>query len=116
MSISANVNTDSRGNVILHMKGDLDYQYSQPFRSELTKLIGENPNSTITLDMNGIDFVGSSGIGQFVETIKTVDTNSQLRLSGVKTEFLRVFKLYNFDAEKYMTEEELEQAFSKKRQ
>jgi anti-sigma B factor antagonist len=81
------------------MNGGLDYENSLPLRTELQELTTQNPASKITIDMHSLDFVGSSGIGIFVETLQILNKNkSQIKLSNVKTEFMKVFKLYNFDA------------------
>ncbi|MBY0414420.1 MAG: STAS domain-containing protein, partial [Bdellovibrionales bacterium] len=69
MAMKAQIHTDSLGNIIVHMSGGLDYENSIPLRQELHELTVKNPTCTITLDMNGLDFVGSSGIGIFVETL-----------------------------------------------
>jgi anti-sigma B factor antagonist len=106
MAMKAQIHTDSHGNIIVHMSGGLDYENSIPLRMELTELSQKNPACTITLDMNALDFVGSSGIGIFVETLHILNKNrDQVKLSNVKTEFLKVFKLYNFDAFKLMENE-----------
>lgn len=106
MAIKAQIHTDSEGNIIIQMAGGLDYDNSLPLRNELQELTRKNPTSIITLDMHSLDFVGSSGIGLFVETLHLLNKNkSQIRLSNVKTEFLKVFKLYNFDAFKLMEKE-----------
>ena len=106
MAMKAQIRTDSQGNIIVHMSGGLDYENSIPLRQELTDLSTKNPACTITLDLNALDFVGSSGIGIFVETLHILNKNkSQIKLSNVKTEFLKVFKLYNFDAFKRMEQE-----------
>lgn len=95
----AHVSTDATGNITVHMKGDLDYDNNIPLRNELEFLMKKHPNSTITVDMDGMDFVGASGIGIFAETIRLLNKKKdQIRLCNVKTEFMRVFKLYNFDA------------------
>ncbi|MBL6989402.1 MAG: STAS domain-containing protein [Bacteriovoracaceae bacterium] len=97
--MKAVVHTNSNGDITVHMQGGLDYNTGVPFREELEMLTKENPTSTITLDMDSLDFVGSSGIGLFVETIISLNKlKAQIRLANVKTEFLRVFKLYDFDA------------------
>ncbi len=58
-----------------------------------------NPLSTITLDMNRVEFVGSSGIGLFVDTLRILDNKKgSIKLANVKTEFMKVFKLYKLDA------------------
>lgn len=99
MAMKAQIRTDSQGNITVHMNGGLDYENSLPLRLELQELTVQNPASTITLDMHSLDFVGSSGIGIFVETLQILNKNkSQIKLSNVKTEFMKVFKLYNFDA------------------
>jgi|SRR4051812_44638668 anti-sigma B factor antagonist len=106
MAMKAQIRTDSQGNITVHMNGGLDYENSLPLRVELQELTQQNPASTITLDMHALDFVGSSGIGIFVETLQILNKNkSQIKLSNVKTEFIKVFKLYNFDAFKLMEAE-----------
>lgn len=106
MAMKAQIRTDSQGNITIHMNGGLDFENSLPLRLELQELSVKNPASTITLDMHSLDFVGSSGIGIFVETLQILNKNkSQIKLSNVKTEFLKVFKLYNFDAFKLIEDE-----------
>ncbi len=124
MAMKAQIHTDSQGNIIVHMSGGLDYENSIPLRQELQELSQKNPTCTITLDMHALDFVGSSGIGIFVETLHILNRNrDQIKLSNVKTEFLKVFKLYNFDAFKLMEEqfdtdetENLNQKFGNRKQ
>lgn len=106
MAMKAQIRTDSQGNITIHMNGGLDYENSLPLRLELQELTTQNPASTITLDMHSLDFVGSSGIGIFVETLQILNKNkAQIKLSNVKTEFMKVFKLYNFDAFKLIESE-----------
>ncbi len=106
MAMKAQIRTDSQGNITVHMNGGLDFENSLPLRQELQELSTKNPASTITLDMHSLDFVGSSGIGIFVETLQILNKNkSQIKLSNVKTEFIKVFKLYNFDAFKLIEAE-----------
>ncbi|AUN98544.1 anti-sigma factor antagonist [Bacteriovorax stolpii] len=124
MAMKAQIHTDSQGNIIVHMSGGLDYENSLPLRLELQELSKKNPTCTITLDMHALDFVGSSGIGIFVETLHILNKNrDQVKLSNVKTEFLKVFKLYNFDAFKLIEEqfetdetENLHQKFGNRKQ
>lgn len=96
MSMKAQIERDANGNIIVQMKGDLDYENSAPFRNELLEIISENPTVDITLNMQNVDFVGSSGIGHFVSTLTTINRDqTKIRLSNVRSEFLKVFKLYN---------------------
>lgn len=98
MTMKARVRTDASGNITVHMEGDLDYENSIPLKRELESLTSENPTSTITIDLNRLDFVGSSGIGFFVDTIRILNQKKdQIKLSNVSNEFIKVFKLYNLD-------------------
>ncbi len=98
MSMKARVRTDASGNITIHMEGGLNYQNSIPLRQQLETITTQNPSSTITLDLHRLDFVGSSGIGFFVETIKAInDKRDQIRVSNVKNEFIKVFKLFDLD-------------------
>lgn len=94
MSMSAQIRTDSSGNITVHMTGSLDFENTLPLKKELDKLTSENPASTITIDMLSLDFVGSSGISFFIQTINNLnEKKSQIQLSNVKNEFLKVFKV-----------------------
>jgi anti-sigma B factor antagonist len=97
MSMKSEIRRDSYGNITVHMKGGLDYEYSIPLRDELNRLAKQYPESSITIDMAGLDFVGSSGIAHFVETIKIIHTHKrgEVNLSNVNHEFKKVFKLFN---------------------
>lgn len=106
MSMKANILRDASGNIIVHMQGDLNYDHSLPLRNELQSIAKSNPNSTITIDLGAIDFVGSSGICQFVETVKDLKENrkAQVSLSNVKPEFLKIFRLYSLNEADYVAE------------
>ncbi len=99
--LKTNIITDAHGNITVQIGGDLDYEYSIPFRNHLATLIDENPHAHINIDLAGVDFVGSSGICHFVETVKLVNKkwNHKLSLSNVRGEFIKVFKLYELNEE-----------------
>lgn len=106
MSMKANVLRDACGNIIVHMQGDLNYDHSEPLRNELNAIAKANPNAKITIDIGAIDFVGSSGICHFVETVKYLKENrrSQVSLSNVKPEFLKIFRLLSLNEADYVAE------------
>lgn len=88
------------------MQGDLNYDHSLPLRNELNTIAKSNPNTKITIDLGAIDFVGSSGICHFVETVKILKENMKhnISLSNVKPEFLKIFKLYSLNEADYVAE------------
>jgi anti-sigma B factor antagonist len=101
MSMKANILRDAMGNITVQMQGDLDYEHSSPLREELNELSAKNPHAKITVDLGGIDFVGSSGICHFVETVQSInvkkDDYNKMSLSNVSQEFRKIFKLYKID-------------------
>lgn len=98
MGMKARLRTDSSGNITVHVEGGIEFETGNPFRKQLGTLLKENPSSSITIDMNRLDFVGSSGISHFVETLRILDQKTKrVYLSNVKSEFRRVFKLYDFN-------------------
>lgn len=106
MTMKANVLRDANGNIIVHMQGDLNYDHAAPLRQELQAISSQNPNSSMTIDLGAIDFVGSSGICHFVETVKWLKENrkANVNLSNVKPEFLRIFKLFSLNEADYVAE------------
>jgi anti-sigma B factor antagonist len=105
MAMKAHVRTDSSGNVTVYMRGDLDYENNSLIKGQLLELLDENPAGTITLDLNNMDFIGSSGIGIFVETIKILnEKRNAIKLANVHSDFLKVFQLYDKSALEYLIE------------
>lgn len=96
MPLEASVHTDAIGNLTVQLVGSLDYENNIPLKIQLEDLVQKNPLSNITLDMHFLDFVGSSGIGHFVELVNILNTGRiRIYLSNVKPEFIKVFKLFN---------------------
>ena len=107
MSMQAKMIRDAQGNIVIHMQGDLNYEHSIPLRQELQVLAVKHPNAKITIDLGAIDFVGSSGICHFVETLKLLKENNKriISLGNVRTEFVKVFRLYGLDEAEHLAEQ-----------
>jgi len=96
MPLEASVHTDAIGNLTVQLVGSLDYENNIPLKKQLENLVDKNPLSKITLDMHFLDFVGSSGIGHFVDLVNGLNKETiHIYLSNVKPEFIKVFKLFN---------------------
>lgn len=97
MALTANIYTDVNGNVIIPMHGHLNYEINAPLKKELEYLLKTYPTITVTLDFQSVEFVGSSGISTFVDLVNGLNSseeNKRLRLSNVKSEFMKIFRLY----------------------
>ena len=107
MGLNAQIRTDALGNITVYMNGDLSYDYNNKLRNEIVEISDNHPHSIITLDMHSLDFVGSSGISKFVDLLKFLKKKnpSKYKISNIKSEFLKVFEIYNFNAYEMMTNE-----------
>lgn len=99
MTIKADILRDALGNITVQMRGDLEYSNSIPLKLKLKELLGKNPHSKVTVDLGGIDFVGSSGICHFVESIHLLNKDSiskkRIGITNVSDDFKKIFRLYS---------------------
>lgn len=99
MSIKSKISTDVNGNVVVQMHGGFDYEWGITLNQELQKIAQKHQNRNIIIDLDNMEFVGSSGIGDFVATLNSIQNhnNNSITLINVRSEFQKVFKLYNLD-------------------
>jgi anti-sigma B factor antagonist len=104
----AKTDSSSNENTIYYlMPQSLDYENNHMIRLHLLTVARDYPQHTIILDFNEMDFVGASGIGILVETLKQVRLQvKMLKVIHLKTEFIKVFRLYQFDEESKNSTEE----------
>lgn len=101
MSMKANVLVDAMGNIIIQMQGDISVDTTASFREQINSLVKNNPSANVSIDMSALEFVGSSGISHFVETLKIMRLKraDAITLRNVDSDFEKVFKLYGLNAE-----------------
>lgn len=81
----------SSGVVVVELKGRLDFETSEPFRRTcLERLVQEK----VVFDLKHLNFVGSLGLKDFVDTLDSMAQKSGLgvRFCGVSSEFRRLFE------------------------
>lgn len=93
-----------KGNVtIVSMDGKVDYEAQEPLKKDLRKLL--EPSKTdavatkIIFNFENLEFVGSSGISAFVQTLREFNARSphKPRYVGVKNEFKKVIQAFDPD-------------------
>lgn len=74
---------------VISISGALTIEETQPFREICLKRFAGHK---IVFNMEKAAFVGSTGIQAFLETLKTIDQNTDhgVRLVGVRSEFRRM--------------------------
>lgn len=101
MSMKANIIVDAMGNIVVQMEGDISVDTTICFREQINHLVQNNPSATVAIDMSALEFVGSSGISHFVETLKLMrlKRTQVITLKNVDSDFEKVFKLYGLNDE-----------------
>lgn len=86
--------------IVISMDGRLDFETSVPLREDLNKVIRQARTDSvaqIVFNLEKLEFVGSSGISSFVQTLKdfnaTVETRP--RYLNVRSEFKRIIKAFD---------------------
>ena len=86
------------------MDGKLDFETHIPFREDLSRIIrnakSDSTPSKIIFNFERLEFVGSSGISSFVQTLKEFNAVSPSRpqYHNVRSEFKRVIKAFDEEA------------------
>ena len=87
--------------MVVTMDGKLDYETQEPLKQDLLRLAKNvNTDSTptkIIFNLENLDFVGSSGISAFIQTLKDFGSRSTTkpRFCNVKSEFRKVMKAFD---------------------
>jgi anti-anti-sigma factor len=87
--------------LIVSMNGKLDFETSMPLREDLSKIIRETRTDSspkkIIFNLEKLDFVGSSGISNFVQTLREFNQAAPIkpRYCNVKSEFQKVIKAFD---------------------
>ena len=105
--------------IIVSMDGKLDFETAVPLREDLNRIArqakGDCVPKKVIFNFENLDFVGSSGISSFVQTLKEFNATipSKPRYCHVKSEFRRVIKAFDEEAvfEFYDNEERAKKSF-----
>ncbi len=66
---------------------------TEPVKEELKKLFNK-PNTKLILDLEGIEFIDSSGFGVFLSIMKTANNNyGYFKICNITPEVMELFKL-----------------------
>lgn len=87
------------------MDGRVDFETQEPLRKDLRKLLQPSTAKTdavatkIIFNFENLEFVGSSGISAFVQTLREFNARSPSRPQyvGVKSEFKKVIQAFDPD-------------------
>lgn len=100
MAMKTNVKRNG-DTVIVSMDGKLEFENQDPLKENLKTLINrvktDSVAAKIIFNLEKLEFVGSSGISSFVQTLNEINKESTIRprYCGVKSEFKRIMKAFD---------------------
>jgi stage II sporulation protein AA (anti-sigma F factor antagonist) len=91
MELSARIS----GNVLIcTVKGELDHHTAEEFRNFMDRNLANNPVKHLMLDLSGLSFMDSSGIGALIGRYKKVSsTGGKVVVVNENKQVSRVFKV-----------------------
>ncbi len=100
--------------VVKPVEKRLDAKVAVSFKESMVEFINTGSN-LIVLDLSGVDFVDSSGLGAIVSSLKVLGRKGDIVISGVGTSVLQMFSLTRMDKvfKMFSTQEEALQAISR---
>ena len=87
--------------IIVNVDGKLNYEGQLPLKEDLTKIISNNMTDTtpkkIIFNLEKLEFVGSSGISSFVQTLKEFNQRSPSKPAycNVRSEFQKIIRAFD---------------------
>ena len=90
MNISSEINKDTK---VIRLAGRLDASAVRSHRDEL-KIITENLNKWMVLNMEKVDFIDSSGLGLIVSLVRNArENNADVAISNLSLQAQTLFEL-----------------------
>ncbi len=89
--------------IIISLDGKVDYETQDEVCNLINRTVSQNQNRTdqstkkIILNLKELEFVGSSGITQFVQSLKAIHQQTDIvpKYCGVRSEFKKIMKAFD---------------------
>ncbi|MBI1861229.1 MAG: STAS domain-containing protein [Deltaproteobacteria bacterium] len=91
-----NLRTRLDGNVLVfELEGNIDFESAMQFRDSCVETISKQNPQRIVFNLNGLKFVGSSAINQFIRVLRDLNSKEvKPRYCHLSSEFERLFRAY----------------------
>lgn len=80
--------------IIVYLKGRIDVHMATQIENFLIKIIEENPNNHLILNLSEVEYMSSSGLRVFVSIMRSLkEKGKTLKLSNLSLAVKRVFEV-----------------------
>ena len=75
---------------VVQLEGRIDFETTEPFRETCQDVL---VNNKVVFNLEALSFVGSSGIGAFINTLREFSKNNPVppKFCNVRSEFKKIF-------------------------
>ena len=81
--------------IIVELEGQLDFETTVLFKETCDSLMKKGNTQRLVFNMEGLKFVGSSGINQFIQVLKSFNTHKEKpRYYKLSSEFTKIFRAF----------------------
>lgn len=88
----------SKGSLVVKLEGEVDHHSAGQVRLELDRIIGENMPKTMVLELSGICFMDSSGLGLILGRYKKLsDIGSRMIIKNPLPSVERILRMAGVD-------------------
>ncbi|MDE2058958.1 MAG: STAS domain-containing protein [candidate division NC10 bacterium] len=82
--------------IVTPLEERLDARVATDFKERMTELIASG-NTKIVLNLSGVEFIDSSGLGAIVSSLKRMGGRGELVVCGLQETTMTLFKLTRMD-------------------
>lgn len=89
------IRTESRGTEqIVYVTGEIDVYTAPQIKERLVSLVSQPENRSVTVDLEHVQYIDSTGIGIFIGSLKVAkQTGCQLSMQQVPERLERLFRI-----------------------
>lgn len=108
-------NTIKNGILVVYLEGRLDVSVANEVEEGLSELIDSGDHKKVVLNMDGIDYMSSSGFRACISTLRKLNAKEgSLKMCNIKPAVKRIFDVIELTSlfDIYSTEEEAISSFN----
>jgi len=100
MNLNVSVTRPEPGTAVVEVTGEIDVATTPQLRATLHELADDDAVRTVVVDLDGVDFIDSSGLGVLIgcsRRLRSRGEGRELRLVCTRVNLVRVFEITGLD-------------------